>query len=142
MNPRLDQAAARKKAGLVIAALALIAFLASRLGIRCPIRTLFGIDCPGCGGTRALAALLHGDVPRAVRENPAALVAGLGTAAYVVAPGRTVRAADTVRAVAASHPGTRWYALHPQATAGIAAALWCVARNWNRAADRGPGRPR
>jgi hypothetical protein len=29
---------------------------------RCLLKVATGIDCPGCGGTRALHALLHGDV--------------------------------------------------------------------------------
>ena len=36
----------------------------------CPIHQAFGILCPGCGGTRALLALLHGDLPAAWHLNP------------------------------------------------------------------------
>ncbi len=35
----------------------------------CPIRQFLGIDCPGCGTTRALAALLHGHLTEALRLN-------------------------------------------------------------------------
>jgi hypothetical protein len=35
----------------------------------CPIHLYFGIDCPGCGATRALAALLHGHLAEALRLN-------------------------------------------------------------------------
>ena len=35
----------------------------------CPIHHFFGILCPGCGATRALAALLHGNVNEAFRLN-------------------------------------------------------------------------
>ena len=36
---------------------------------RCPIYTLFHIQCPGCGATRALAAVLRGNLSEALRLN-------------------------------------------------------------------------
>ena len=36
---------------------------------RCPINELFHLQCPGCGATRALAALLRGHVVEALRFN-------------------------------------------------------------------------
>ncbi len=35
----------------------------------CPIHRYTGLLCPGCGATRALAALLHGDLARAWHSN-------------------------------------------------------------------------
>jgi len=43
----------------------------------CAFHQLTGLNCPGCGMTRALYALLHGDWRAALRDN-ALLVAGLG----------------------------------------------------------------
>lgn len=40
---------------------------------RCPIHAVTGWYCPGCGGTRALGALLRGDVVGALRDNLFAL---------------------------------------------------------------------
>lgn len=37
---------------------------------RCPIHEYLGLLCPGCGTTRALAALLHGHLAEALRLNP------------------------------------------------------------------------
>lgn len=37
---------------------------------RCPFRMLTGLQCPGCGTTRALHQLLHGNVGAAFRLNP------------------------------------------------------------------------
>jgi hypothetical protein len=36
---------------------------------QCPINELFHLQCPGCGATRALAALLRGHVVEALRFN-------------------------------------------------------------------------
>jgi hypothetical protein len=37
---------------------------------QCTFRQVTGLDCPGCGTTRALHALLHGRVGEAFRFNP------------------------------------------------------------------------
>lgn len=36
----------------------------------CPLQTLTGLECPGCGSQRALHQLLHGNFHAAVRLNP------------------------------------------------------------------------
>jgi uncharacterized protein DUF2752 len=36
----------------------------------CPFRALTGLTCPGCGSTRGLHALLHGDLAGAFQLNP------------------------------------------------------------------------
>ncbi len=41
---------------------------------RCPSYWLLGVYCPGCGITRALHALLHGDVVQAFAYNPLAIL--------------------------------------------------------------------
>ena len=44
---------------------------------QCLFHTLTGLQCPGCGSLRALHALLHGEIRRAVALNPLLFVAGL-----------------------------------------------------------------
>lgn len=41
----------------------------------CPVKLLFGIDCPGCGTLRMLYSVLHGDLLAAVKFNALALAA-------------------------------------------------------------------
>jgi len=43
---------------------------ATFIEIDCPIRSLTGWQCPGCGSTRCVTALGSGDVPAAFRHNP------------------------------------------------------------------------
>lgn len=38
--------------------------------IKCPFKTVTGLDCPGCGSQRALHSLLHGDFRQAFHFNP------------------------------------------------------------------------
>jgi Protein of unknown function (DUF2752) len=38
--------------------------------LACPFRKLTGFTCPGCGSTRALHRLIHGDVVAAFQFNP------------------------------------------------------------------------
>lgn len=35
----------------------------------CLFKNLFGAECPGCGMTRALSAMVHGDIPAAFGYN-------------------------------------------------------------------------
>lgn len=44
---------------------------------KCPFKLMTGLDCPGCGITRMIHALLHGDVVAAWHFNAVLLVLGL-----------------------------------------------------------------
>lgn len=41
-----------------------------QLPIQCPFKWVTGVPCPGCGGTRALLAILHGHFIEALSINP------------------------------------------------------------------------
>jgi len=60
--------------GLIIATAAAILFFVdpatSSIYPPCPFYLFTGLWCPGCGSGRALHALLHGDVLRALDLNP------------------------------------------------------------------------
>jgi hypothetical protein len=56
---------------LIAAAILLLLFPPAQYSVypQCPFHLYLGILCPGCGTTRALAALLHGDIGEALRLN-------------------------------------------------------------------------
>jgi len=88
----------------------------------CPVHQYLHLECPGCGSTRALAALLHGNFAEAMRLNALFIavvlpaVVGWGLLAYV-------------RAVCSDR--FRWPQLpQPAMAAAVAAvAMFTVLRN-------------
>ena len=72
----------------------LVATEASRLGlVLCPFRLITHLPCPGCGMTRALLALFHGDLHSALTIHPlspfaAALLSGWWVNNLLLALGR------------------------------------------------------
>ena len=73
---------------MAIAALVLYFFPPQRYGFypACPVYRYLHLFCPGCGSTRALSALLHGNFAAAVHYNPlfVALLPLLGAFAALV----------------------------------------------------------
>lgn len=76
----------------------------------CLFRALTGLQCPGCGTTRALHHLLHGDVAGAFRLN---------AMLFAVVP---FGALATVSRRLATHPVTGWAAL-------VVTVVWWIGRN-------------
>ena len=76
----------------------------------CLFHVLTGLQCPGCGTTRALHHLLHGDVAGAFRLN---------AMLFVVAPFAALAGASRRLA---THPVTGWVAV------GVT-MVWWIARN-------------
>jgi hypothetical protein len=83
LTPR--QQAMALAAAAMAAALLLYCFPPSRYPFyaACPIHQMFGVSCPGCGGTRAVAALLAGRWAEALTQN--ALVVFLVPLAVILA---------------------------------------------------------
>ncbi|MDQ7947772.1 MAG: DUF2752 domain-containing protein [Pedobacter sp.] len=51
--------------------------------LACPIKSLSGLDCPGCGFQRSVIALLQGDLSRSVQLYPATIpLIGMGIFAF------------------------------------------------------------
>jgi len=58
---------------------------------KCPFNWLTGLNCPGCGATRMVHALLHGDIAAAWHFNAFLLAVGVPFFVWVFA--RWIRAA-------------------------------------------------
>jgi Protein of unknown function (DUF2752) len=59
----------------------------------CPVHALTGLDCPGCGSTRAIASLSHGDVIAAFDHNALApAVVLMAVVVWMVWASRAIRA--------------------------------------------------
>jgi len=69
----------RTARGLVLVPPVLLALFALGISVwSCPLRTTCGCRCPGCGLTRAFAALAGGDVSAALTWHPFVFVFALG----------------------------------------------------------------
>lgn len=58
---------------------------------KCMLYRLTGLYCPGCGATRALSALLHGDWKSSLHNNLLLIPGGLTAALLIVKPGISLR---------------------------------------------------
>ncbi|UQS23513.1 DUF2752 domain-containing protein [Amycolatopsis thermalba] len=94
------------------------------LRIPCWFHALTGLDCPFCGGSRALGALLHGDVLAALSYNAFALVVLLPLAVVTLVDAARWEAGRARRWWPAGARG-RWVTL---VVVGLA-LVWWVGRN-------------
>ena len=82
----------------VLAVLACVIVLAAPPGSprakwlpKCMVYQQTGLYCPGCGCTRALSALLRGDLKASLHNNLLLIPASLTAAILIVKPGITLR---------------------------------------------------
>ena len=87
----------------------------------CPFHLITGLQCPGCGATRALHHLLHGDVAGAFHLNAMLIIASPLLAAGAIAEARALLL-DSARPAILHKPVVAW-------TAAILLIGWAVLRN-------------
>jgi len=86
---RVPSRASRAVRGaLTLAAFFALGGLLSTASVPCAFARLFHVPCPGCGSTRAMLALAHGDLGGVLRLNP---LAPLMTACVLVLAVQGVR---------------------------------------------------
>lgn len=68
---------------------------------KCMFHQLTGLYCPGCGATRALSALLHGDIRSSLHNNLLLIPGGITVAIMVVKPGVSLKRPVAVTVAAA-----------------------------------------
>lgn len=54
---------------MLLFAIYVVVFTNFGVGLPCIFRTITGLRCPGCGMSHAMAAMVHGDLGEAAREN-------------------------------------------------------------------------
>ena len=95
--------------GVIVAAVAVLFFFnptATGFYPRCLFHEMTGLYCPGCGSTRALHCLLHGDVGAALHDNALAVLAVPFIAGILLA-----RVARRQPPIATSKLGLSWIGL-------------------------------
>lgn len=94
-------------------------FQVIRQGGSCLFQCLTGLYCPGCGGTRALKALLNGNLPLSAQYHPLVPYAAVVIAAELLS-----------LAVARATKNPRWYLGHELlfilVGVGVTAVNWMV----------------
>ncbi len=102
-NARAQATRARRfgRAAIFVGVLASATYLLAAAHVPCGFARMFQIPCPGCGSTRAMLALAHGDLHGLVHYNPLAplmtlLIVALATQALasVLATGTFRRVGD------------------------------------------------
>ena len=96
---KLERILAGSAAAVLVAGAGVVAYVnpaAVRIFPACPLYSLTGFACPGCGLTRGFHALFHGDILRALDHNAmlpffALLVGfGFGSLVYFALRGRRI----------------------------------------------------
>ena len=87
------------RAGIFTAVLGVFVFLLASAHVPCGFARIFRMPCPGCGSTRAMLALAHGDLASVVRYNPIAPLMTLVITVLVVQAFSSLVATGTFKRV-------------------------------------------
>jgi len=88
---------------------------------QCPIDRYLHLQCPGCGTTRALAALLHGHIAEALRLNALTTLLAPLAAIYAALCYRRFLKRETIQLLRLPHS-----AVYATLTLAV---LFCIVRN-------------
>ncbi|MER7012534.1 DUF2752 domain-containing protein [Saccharopolyspora sp. NPDC000359] len=94
------------------------------LAVECPVRAAFGVDCPGCGGSRVIADLARGDLVAAVDHNAFAVLVLVPLALVLLVAGARLELGKARR----MWPPGRWGKVVAVAL-GASVIAWTVLRN-------------